>query len=70
MDRTAERQAALLRAERQLSRAFDAIVDAGDALFEAGLFVPGLRVHEEAAHVATWRQYVERERKGEADGNR
>lgn len=70
MDRTTDKQTALLRAERQLQHAFDAIVDAGDALFEAGRLVPGLRLQEEAVHVAMWRQDVERMRKGDADGDR
>lgn len=70
MGRTDDRQVTLFHAERQLQHAFDAIVDAGYALSKAGLFVPGIRLQEEAAHVATWRQYVERMRKGEADGDR
>lgn len=70
MDRTTDKQTALLRAERQLQHAFDAIVDAGDALIDAGCYDDGIAVHGLAAYTAAWRQDVERMRKGAADGDR
>lgn len=39
--------------------AFRDLVKAGDLLAKAGCDGPALKVHEEAAYVATWRNYVD-----------
>lgn len=54
-----ERGTELRLAEKALMNAFDYLVVAGDSLARAGCDDPALKVHEEAAYVATWRNYVD-----------